>query len=235
MTHRFFVAEELDKKKETTISDKHVVHQLLHVLRVQIAGPIILLDNSGYEYSGAILNITKEAVQIGIQKKEKNKNELPFEINLFQGILKHDHMEFVFEKGTELGVASFAPFLSSRVVKTGIHYERARKIIKEAAEQSGRGKLPTLNEITDFKSAAEGAGKQDLNIIFYEKAKEGPGSLKAKKHPKRVNIFIGPEGGFSDEEIALAKKNKFHVLSLGKTKLRGETAAIVATALVREL
>lgn len=235
MAHRFFVAEQLDEKKEHMISEKEIVHQLLHVLRVKIADPIILLDNSGFEYHGAVLEVTKHAVQIGIQKREKNKNELSVRINLFQGILKHDHMELVFEKCTELGVASFTPFLSSRVVKMGLNYERARKIIKEAAEQSERGNLSTLNEIIDFKKAIEGVGKQDLNIIFYEKAKEGRGALKTKKHSKGVNIFIGPEGGFSEEEIKFAKKNGFHVLSLGKTKLRGETAAIVATALAREL
>lgn len=228
MEHRFFVETPLEKNREIVISHPGIVHQLTRVLRAKIADPIVLLDNSGNEFHGNIIDITKGSVGVGGLVRYENTRELRAALYLYQCLLKKDNMEVVCEKATELGVAAIIPVLSSRVIKTGLNTERAEHIIKEAAEQSLRGRLPALLPITSFSHAVDEATKEGENILFYEHA--DPGQATPSVNKKRINIFIGPEGGFSPEEVEYAKTHGFTIASLGNTRLRSETAAIVAVA-----
>ena len=122
--------------------------------------------------------------------------------------------------------------------------ERLEKIIKEAAEQSGRGVIPVLNETLDFKKALEkesvkSANKNDLNIIFDSTGKPlfklSTCEVNNLKKLARIGIFVGPEGGWTEKELALAKSKNFKIISLGKLTLRAETAAIIASYLAVNL
>jgi 16S rRNA (uracil1498-N3)-methyltransferase len=172
-----------------------------------------------------------------------NEREPALQLTLCQCLLKSDHFEWVLQKGTELGVSKFVPVISERTVITspedvkGRKLERWRRVIAEAAEQSGRGRLPVLGEVVKLQAAFNGVDPHSLNLIPWEEQKEqGLGSLLRRKlkqgQTSPVNLFIGPEGGFSRDEIQAAESRGMIPVTLGKRILRAETAAITAAALV---
>ena len=133
-----------------------------------------------------------------------------------------------FQKGTEVGLSGFYPVLSARSVKKDFNKERAEKIICEAAEQSGRAVLPQVHDVLDFKAALEFVQKERLaGVIADPNSKKH--ILETLKEPTMA-LFIGPEGGWTEEEISEAKECGFKAVSLGKLNLRSETAAIIASA-----
>jgi len=148
---------------------------------------------------------------------------------LYQALLKKDNMELIFEKCTEVGISTFVPIASERSIKKSVNQERAEKIIKEASEQSGRALVPRVQSIITFAEAIAIAKKTgSLNIIAHEK--ETRRSLDAAPPTsRRVSLFIGPEGGFSEKEITMARNAGFFITSLSRRVLRAETAAIVGS------
>ncbi|MEK7453229.1 MAG: RsmE family RNA methyltransferase [Patescibacteria group bacterium] len=237
MTERFFINEKIqDSQDEIVISDIDLIHQVSRVLRKKAGDIVIVLDNSGFEFKCEIRQIVKNFLLLKILNKEKNNNEPSIILSLYQSLVKKDKMELIFEKCTEIGVSKFYPIISEHSVKLFLKVDRARKILKEATEQSQRGVVPKLADILKFKEAIMGCKGDSLNIIFYEKEKlekitdflidnkERLGNIR------EINIFIGPEGGFSEEEIGIAREKGFILLSLGGRILRAETAAIIASA-----
>lgn len=234
MHNRFFVEEKIGSAENFVLSGKAQVHQISRVLRLKAGSDIVLLDNSGFEYPAIIESLAEDEIVLKILEKRENEAEPKIKLALFQCLLKKDKMEWIFEKGTELGVSKFVPVLSKHCVKTDLNFKRAEKIIREAAEQCGRLKLPEFSEISDFEKAiALYAREGGLNLIF---DKSGGISLKSfvcrNKLPEKINVFIGPEGGFSGDEIAFAEKSGFQIVSLGERILRAETAAIAACVLI---
>lgn len=238
MHRRFFVDFKIDDNQRVELADEELLHQLILVFRVKLGDGIILLDNSGFEYVGIIKGISKKEIIVQINSRKEGKM-LDIEISIFQSILKKDSMELVFEKCSEIGVSGFVPVLAKHSIKLNLNNERLRKIVKEASEQCGRAKLPQIEEVIDFEKAVEFAilDKDAVNFIFHEEENECCGKLSCEflqnfnppAGGKKFNLFIGPEGGFSDEEIEFAKNNGFYILSLGDLVLRSETAAIVAS------
>jgi 16S rRNA (uracil1498-N3)-methyltransferase len=223
MTHRFFVLENLDGKSEFLLPED-ILHQVKNVLRFKAGERFVLFDGSGYDFISEFNGKNSSKVV----EKVLNRREPERKVFLFQSLLKKDNMEWVFQKGTEVGVFEFVPILSARSVKKDFNKERAEKIIKEAAEQSGRAVLPKVLEVLDFKEALEFVQRERLVGIIAD-----PNS---KKHisevlkESRMAIFVGPEGGWTEEEVGEAKECGFKAASLGKLNLRAETAAIIAPA-----
>ncbi|MBI2610068.1 16S rRNA (uracil(1498)-N(3))-methyltransferase [Candidatus Giovannonibacteria bacterium] len=221
-SRRFFIGDALSNKSSLDLPED-VLRQLKTILRSKAGDKIILIDGSGFDFIAAFDG--KKAV---ILEKIPNKCEPERKIHLFQSNLKKDKMELVFQKATELGVFKFYPILSERSVKKDFNRERAEKIIKEAVEQSGRAIIPEIHEVMDFKNA--------LEFVQNERFKGIIADQNSKKHISEVlktpqmAIFIGPEGGFSENEIAEMKESGFQSVFLCKTVLRGETAALVASA-----
>ena len=213
--HRFF-SEKLE-------IDRDILHQLKNVLRLKQGEKIILFDGSGYDF---ISEFTGEEAKI--VEKVLNRREPERKIFLFQSLLKKDKMEWIFQKGAEVGVFEFIPVLSARSIKKDFNQKRAEKIIKEAAEQSGRAVLPKIHETIDFEKALEFVQKERLFGIITD-----PNS---KKHileslkEARTALFVGPEGGWTEEEVGEAKECGFKAVSLGRLNLRAETAAVIASA-----
>ncbi len=240
MCFRFFIEEKIEKdQSEIIISDTHQAYKISRVLRKKTGDNIIVLDNSGFEFFCEIKQAAKKLILLKILKNKKNSNEPKFSIALHQSIIKKDKMDFVFEKCTEIGVSSFCPIVSEHSVKLSLKEERMQKILKEAAEQSRRGKIPKLFKIEKFKTAVKNCNKEDINIIFHEKEKRNflinfliNNKEIIKNGNKEINLFVGPEGGFSDEEIKIAKAAGFNIFSLGKRTLRAETAAIFSSSLI---
>lgn len=236
MTERFFIEQKIEEEQsEIVISDVELIHQVSRVLRKKIGDRIVILDNTGFEYECEIRQVAKKLVLLKILKKSENQNEPQIKVSLFQSLLKKQKMEFVFEKCTEIGVLKFIPIVSEHSVKLSLNADRAQKILKEAAEQSQRGRIPEIFNVVKFQDAVSRCEKSDLNILFHEKEKGkniGDFFLKNQekiKNSKNINIFIGPEGGFSEQEASIAQESGFEILSLGSRVLRAETAAVISS------
>lgn len=232
--NRFFIEQEI-REGELEVPDAALAHQLLRVLRKKPGDEIVLLDNSGRECVSVIQSITKGAVSVRVASSALSRGEPARFVALYQSIIKKDKMEWVFEKGTEAGVSRFVPVLSAHAVKLGVNAQRARKIIQEAAEQSGRGKVPTLAELMAFERAvSEAAASGAISVLAHNAGTYPDMQEVLKEAAGGVNLFIGPEGGFGEEEVALAKKSGFIIVSLGPRTLRAETAAVVASFLAAQ-
>jgi 16S rRNA (uracil1498-N3)-methyltransferase len=156
---------------------------------------------------------------------------------LYQALIKGQRFDWVLEKGTEVGVSSFVPVVSSRSVvrpaeASASRLERWQRIVTEAAEQSGRSRLPQVSPPVTFADAL--ASAPGLRLLPWEGEHDITlrEALTAEGPPEAVSLFIGPEGGFPTEEVEMARQQGVRTVSLGPRILRAETAGIVAAALV---
>lgn len=211
-------------ENEVEITNSENIKQIKDILRLKQGENIILSDGKGKEVLIELILISKNKITGQILTTE-NKQDLPRKVNLYLAILKKENFELAVQKIVEVGVSNIIPVITERTIKTGLNLERLNKIILEASEQSGRSILPTLSPILDFKDALTDGTKSSEKIIFHFVEE----SYQPDKNATSVSIFIGPEGGFTDKEINLAKDSGYTIASLGPLTLRGETAAIVAT------
>jgi len=210
-----------------TVDDNVFFNQAKNVLRFEAGDKLILCDSEKNEAMTQIISYSKNSVNLEILEIRKNENEPKNYVILYCPILKKENFELVVQKAVEVGVKEITPIITKRTVKLGLNYERLNKIIKEAAEQSGRGILPKINEVLSFEKAMEKAkSENDLNLFF--NIGETPLGHPMSKWGK-IGIFVGPEGGWDDEEAQIAKDADLTFASLGKLTLRAETAAIVAS------
>ena len=216
-----------------------------HVLRVLRLGPgdrIVLFDNSGWEYEAQITGRQSGQVFYEVLEKKWVPRESPLRITLAVPLIRPQPLEWIFQKGTELGVHSFCPYYSRY---SGRNFssqewegkqERWKRIITEAAKQCGRNRLPELIAPCSFDQVLE-TGDPALRILPYEG--ETVYTLKeiADRYPEtgRVMACIGPEGGFSPEEVRRAKEKNFFTISLGPRILRAETAVLTLIGLLQYL
>lgn len=246
------IADKFEKNlfRQIESSDYELINQIKNVFRYQKGAEVILLDNLGKEALCEIKKIDSDKVIFEIKKVSADSNMPKNNVALYCSILKKENFELVAQKVTEIGVSHIYPLLSARTLKQNIKEERLAKIIKEASEQSERGTIPALHPPVEFKTVIKNLNKNDLNL-FFDHSGEGlpaqagrnpdstahgfPIGSGMTKENMRINIFIGPEGGWEEYEIELAKQNNFKITSLGKLNLRGETAAIVATYLAVNL
>jgi len=234
--HRLFILPGCIDGNKVTIADQQA-HQVKNVLRFRPGDQLIVLDNSGIEYQVQIVDIKPEQVMGEVIETRRCTNEVGIEIALYQAMLKGDKFEMVLQKCTELGIAAFVPVICERCVGRvpgSSKADRWRKIIAEAAEQSGRGKLPTLHDVIDFEHACEFAEGKSLLPWEGEQVTGLRSVLQSAKEEylPRLNVFVGPEGGFSDREVAFARDRGVTPVTLGKLTLRAETAGLVATSAI---
>jgi 16S rRNA (uracil1498-N3)-methyltransferase len=225
-----------------------IAHQIIKVLKLKIGEKIELGDGKRAVGFGKIKNIEKKSVLVKIEKVEKMEENK--KTTLFCAVLKKENFELVVQKTTETGISKIVPIISARTIKTGLNLERLKKIAKEASEQSGRGIVPEILEPISFKKSLELCKENDSNILFDASGKElFPEKYCAgcraehsnssadeyayfSENNSLYNIFIGPEGGWTEEEIQKAKNLNFKIASLGKLTLRAETAAIISSYLI---
>lgn len=197
---------------------------------------VILADGAGHDYEVELTELTARAGKGVVVAERPSPAEPSVEIVLYQSLVRPQRFELVLEKGTEVGVARFAPLISSRAQVKGEtgpeRLRRWRRIVTEAAEQCGRGSPPSVDRHFMFDEAVRSA--LGLKLIPWEG--ETSRSLRAclrglSEKPTTVSLFIGPEGGFEPDEIRLATEHGCVSVSLGPRLLRSETAGIVAVAL----
>jgi 16S rRNA (uracil1498-N3)-methyltransferase len=237
---RFFVPAQWLEEEEVTITGP-LVHRLRNVLRLRRGSHVLLLDNSGWEHEMEIANVTSQRIEGCIVHKSLAVAEPRTKITLYQALLKLDRFEWVLQKNTELGVVGFVPMITERCIIGSLEdisktkTERWWRILMEAAEQSGRARLPTLRPAVMFHTACEDAARGGLTLIPWEEEKER--SLRsvlreAERPPFSINLFVGPEGGFTPEELAQAQRYGARPITLGPRILRAETAGLVAAAAI---
>ncbi|MFA6521160.1 MAG: RsmE family RNA methyltransferase [Candidatus Gracilibacteria bacterium] len=230
----FFVSSENVKGDRIEISDDEVLHQINRVLRMNVGYEFIALDGSGYEFICRISQIDKNKISAQIKEKRLNAAEPKTHIILYQALTKKmESFEFALQKCTELGVSEFVPMITEFTQREGVTKpERLRKILREAAEQCERGKIPVLRDEIKFSEAMK--EKLSCPILLHARGQNSPLRLQAENANKIgvCEIFIGPEGGFSEKEVDCAQNANFRVCSLGKTILRAETAAISAATII---
>ncbi|TAL48912.1 16S rRNA (uracil(1498)-N(3))-methyltransferase [Patescibacteria group bacterium] len=225
--HRFFVSKSLEDKEELTIHDSELWNQLKNVLRFTIGGQVILFDGSGQECLALISSFARGDVSFEIASRRMSRTIPSRELHLAVALLKKDKLEWVFEKGTELGVARFLPILASRSEKKDLNRERLDKIVKEAVEQSGRALIPTVENTSSLEEAL----LRELPALAFD-AKGERFVVERARAASLIVVFIGPEGGWTERELFLFKKHKVPVHSLGAATLRSETAALAAASLL---
>ena len=249
--HRFI--GNFDLKKEQLEIGGEIAHQIIKVLKLELGEKIELCNEKHISAIAEICKIDKKSVLVKIEKIWQNENQIKNNVTLFCSILKKENFELVVQKTTECGVSKIVPIITDRTIKTGLNLERLQKIAKEASEQSGRGSVPEISLPITFNKSLELANKANTKILFdgsgelfYETPWERDGAstrnFSAEKYPcvlennsPQTEIWIGPEGGWTEKEIEEARKFNFKIATLGPLTLRGETAAIIATYLVSNL
>ena len=217
-----------------------MARQVGRVLRMSHGDEITLLDNSGEEYRVRLTNFDRDIVEGTVLSVDHGEGEATLKVTLYQGILKGEKFQWVLQKGTELGVAAFVPLVCRRSIPqqrgswSSGRYTRWCKIVTEAAEQSGRCLLPEVRQPMSFEDACEWAkSPTGISIIPWEE--EGATNLRSSLQTMKsldVSIFIGPEGGFDENEVSYACSCGVVPVSLGRRILRSETAAIVTVSAV---
>ncbi len=243
--YRFYIEQNQIHDDYITIEGSDVNH-IKNVLRMKIGEAMILCDGQGMDYHCMIDTLSNDFVQAKVVKAEDTQTELPAKIYLFQGLPKKDKMELIIQKAVELGVYQVVPVMMKRSVvklddkkKEQKKLERWQSIATSAAKQSGRGIIPEVVPVMPFKEAVKMAKEMDYKVLPYEHAEgmeETKRIIKDVQGKKRVAVFIGPEGGFEDDEVAYAMESGIKPITLGRRILRTETAGLtILSVLMFEL
>jgi 16S rRNA (uracil1498-N3)-methyltransferase len=235
MSKEYFYIESSSLTQNTFSLSGDEAKHIYKVLRKKIGDVIWATDGQDTVYEAKISAIEKNHVAASILSKHRQLGEPEVDVTLAIGLLKNPaRFDWIIEKGTEIGVRSFIPLTTERTIPENIKIERCSHLAIAAMKQSCRCYLPVIAEVTSLEKVVRDAQKYDVKIILHEEiSHEHFVEAVLKKNPFSHSILflIGPEGGFSEDEITLASQNGFIAASLGKRRLRTETAAIVAAAL----
>lgn len=238
--HRFFVDPSQIGEKEIVITGPDVNH-IRNVLRMRAGEELLAADGQGSEYRCILRELQDSEIRAEICRKLSGSAELPSRITLFQGLPKSDRMDFIIQKCVELGVFRIVPVTTKRtVVKLDAKKEESRRkrwtaVSESAAKQSGRGIIPEISGVQSFREAVEEAGELDVCLIPYEKAEDMARTreiLSGIPAGASIGVFIGPEGGFEEEEVREAMEAGARPITLGRRILRTETAGMAVLAML---
>lgn len=240
---RYFVSEPYWSDGKVTLVED--AHHIIRVMRFTLNDMILCIHPNGDVAQCEIVEINKENTEVkaSIIKWLDDDKELPVNVTILQSLPKGNKLDFILQKGTELGANQFLLFQSKRsIVKWDAkriqnRLQRYKKITKEASEQSGRTVIPEVHYVEHLPSYIETIdSNRTIKLIAYEEETKRRTSSSLYKQLLTVNknehiiVCIGPEGGFSDDEVSFLKSNQFHPVRLGKRILRTETAALYALA-----
>ena len=237
---RFFVPAGALRARNVTLGPEQA-HRLVRVLRLRRGDRVVLTSGGRREYEVQLTAVSAHAVTGVIVGEREALPEPQVTLVLYQSLIRANRFDLVLEKGTEIGVARFVPVIAARSQvqneePSAARAQRWNRLVVEAAEQSGRGRLPAVDAPMPLAGAISEAG--GLRVLPWEgepaSGGQGLGSYLRglRERPRQVSLFIGPEGGFQPEEIDLARREGVALVTLGRRILRSETAGIVASALV---
>ncbi len=241
--HRFFTDPSQIREKEILLTGPDVNH-IRNVLRMRCGDEILISNGQGTDYHCRLEELGEASVTASVMWELSGNAELPCPITLFQGLPKGDKLELIIQKCVELGAVKIVPVRTRRtVVKLDAKKEQARRkrwlgISESAAKQSGRGIVPEIGAVLDFSEALKEAASLDVCLIPYELAKGIEHTREicsAIKPGQSVGIFIGPEGGFEEDEVAGSIEAGAKPITLGRRILRTETAGMALISVLAYL
>jgi 16S rRNA (uracil1498-N3)-methyltransferase len=235
---RFFVPPGSLRARHITLGPE-LAHRLGRVLRLRRGDRVILTEGGRREYEVQITAVSANALTGTVVGERAAPEEPAVHLTLYQSLIRANRFDLVLEKGVEVGVSRFVPITSARSVvqdsgePSTARTERWQRILVEAAEQCGRGRLPTVASPQTLEDALRGAAGARL-IPWEEERVTGlvPHLRSLRERPRYVSLFIGPEGGFETAEVELAREHGCTAVTLGPRVMRSETAGIVASAIV---
>lgn len=239
MPPRFFVEPQDIQEQIAFLQQEDRVHAV-SVLRLRVGDTVIICDGQENEYDGQISKIDKNCVGVSLNQSRLCRAEPRVQITLFQGLPKLDKLEWVVQKCTEAGVAEIIPIQMKRSVARISQKDaerkqiRLQKIAREAAMQSGRGRIPMVQEVKTPEGAMTDMQKQDVLLVLWEEEKQSglKSVLRALNDVQKIGIVIGPEGGITVEEVEKMTAVGGQKVSMGKRILRCETAGLVAISAI---
>ncbi|NJL04606.1 MAG: 16S rRNA (uracil(1498)-N(3))-methyltransferase [Chloroflexaceae bacterium] len=254
-TYRFFVPPATLTAAQATLTDADLVHQISRVLRLHTGDQLLLLDGQGHAAVATLTQISRTAVQVQLAERMAAGGEADTDITLYVGLMRAERFEWLLQKGTEIGVATFVPVLWQRTQaseQTGARkQERWQRIIREAAEQACRGVLPTLHAPQPIAQVYATLPPDVPTLLLWEgpqtaaPAAPTPApptpSLRstlrqlaapAPLAPRQIAVLSGSEGGITPEELTAGLRRGIIPVSLGTRILRAETAPLVAAAAI---
>jgi 16S rRNA (uracil1498-N3)-methyltransferase len=237
-TNRFFVPASSFEGERVRLS-REQAHQVRQVLRLEPGDTVMVLDDCGTEYEVTLTAVEQKEAVGRVVSTHPAVGEPKVQLTLFQSLLVREKFEWVLQKATEIGVVQIVPVLTARGLVRMKQIEenkldRWHRIVTEAAEQSHRGRIPRIEPVVSFADVfSRFVGFDRFLIAAPSETVSLREALRGMERPEpALALLIGPEGGFSDEEVALARDQGAIAVSLGPRILRTETAAVVACALI---
>ncbi|CAG9608108.1 Ribosomal RNA small subunit methyltransferase E [Pseudoneobacillus rhizosphaerae] len=242
LLQRYF-ADEVNANGQLVISGDDY-HHVVRVMRMDVGDKLICVDGSGKSCICTIAEITDKKINCNVVECKDGSSELPIRVSIASGLPKGDKLEWIIQKGTELGADQFVPFTAARSIvkwdekKADKKVERWQKIAKEAAEQSHRNKVPTVHFPINLNALIEASKNYDCKLIAYEEdSRIGEASVLAKslKNLEENNtlfVVFGPEGGLDQKEVEKLQEHGFQTCGLGPRILRTETAPLALLSAV---
>ncbi|MEA2698257.1 MAG: rRNA (uracil1498-N3)-methyltransferase [Myxococcales bacterium] len=236
----FVAPEKLGGDRVVIDGDGH--HHLGRVLRLRRGDKVVVFDGQGTEIDAEVADVGPKTTALVLgERRRGNASAAPTRITLLQGLARGEKMDWIIQKTCELGVARVVPVLTGRTVaapaQAAARRQRWERIAREAARQSGRADVPTIEAPTPLTAALDTIDAGDLRLAFWEAAGAGaagrPLRAALPAAPRPTTLLVGPEGGFSAEEMGQAETAGFVTVGLGPRILRTETAAVVAVALLQ--
>lgn len=247
--HRFFVSPEALATQPVLLTGGQA-HQVRRVLRLRLGDRVVLLDGHGRAYEAMLIALGETDARFQLVRQWEAAGEPFVHITLFQAVLKGERFSWALQKGTEVGISRFVPIICERNVVDDLDAaeakrERWERVIQEAAEQCGRARLPELAPACLFAQAV--AAPCDIDAVRQGSAETARLLAWEGEHNRRlgdalascnlvdgtrIELFVGPEGGFVDEEVRLAQRYGVQPVNLGRRILRAETAGVVAAAAI---
>ena len=233
----YFYTQPQNIKSDHLVIDSDEFNHLVHVMRKKVGDQIIVVNGQGIAYETKISNVIKKTAICSISKIIQNHNEPELNVVLAVGILKNPaKFDFLIEKVTELGVKGIIPLSTERTIPQKAKIDRWQKLALAAMKQCGRSFLPHIHQLSTFNDVLNFHKDFDSKFILHINPelpleRNFNEAVKSQKL-KSVFLLIGPEGGFSDQEIERSKANGFIPVSLGIRRLRTETAAIAACSVL---
>lgn len=227
---QLFFNENISSETQTIQFSREESKHIVKVLRKKTGDILHITNGKGYLFKAEItLDLANKCEAVILNYELQQKSNLHLHIAIAPTKM-NDRYEWFLEKACEIGIQEITPIICDHSERKKIKKERFQKIIQSACKQSLQYHLPVLNDLVDFTEFIENH-KQETKLIAHceETEKKSLKKLLQKNDSKKITILIGPEGDFSSREIKLAIENKYQAITLGKTRLRTETAGIIAT------
>lgn len=262
-TLRFFVPASTLANDTVQLRDAHLAHQIARVLRLGPGDQVLMLDGQGTACIVELTSLGRDELAGRVLRRATAEGEPDVTLVLYLALLRAEKFEWVLQKGTELGVQRFVPVRFAHSLPADRaderKLERWRRIVREAAEQSCRGRLPSLAAPIEFAIACRGAATADQSLILWEREalhlrevlrpqeesarrslaqknvthpEGGTAALSEHQVPREIAMLSGPEGGITAEELTTAREHGIIPISLGPRILRAETAPIAAISMI---